>query len=65
MLFEKSYDIFLGFLVETILKYFENFPHFLFKIFQTNFFEITGLKYATFNFFQICPCFVSSLLFIL
>ena len=35
MLFEKSYDTFLEFLVETIWKYFEKFP-----------FEITGLKYC-------------------
>jgi hypothetical protein len=34
MLFEKSYDIFMGFLVETIWKYFENFLHFLFKNFR-------------------------------
>jgi hypothetical protein len=33
-IFEKSYDTFLGFLVETIRKYFENFPHFWFKIFK-------------------------------
>jgi hypothetical protein len=45
MLFEKSYDIFLGFSVETIWKYIENFPNFLFKNFQTNFCEILSCKY--------------------
>jgi hypothetical protein len=37
MLFEKSYDTVLRFLVETFWKYIENFPHFWFKKFQTNF----------------------------
>ena len=45
MLFEKSYDTFLRFLVETFWKYFENFPHFWFKIFQTNFSGILSWKY--------------------
>jgi hypothetical protein len=45
MLFEKSYEIFLGFSVETIWKYIENFPHFLFKNFQTNFSGILSWKY--------------------
>jgi hypothetical protein len=46
MLFEKSSDIFLGFSVETIWKYFENFPHFFFKIFQTNFSGMLSWKYS-------------------
>jgi hypothetical protein len=45
MLFEKSYDIFLGFLGETIWKYLENFPHFLFKNFQTYSYGIISWKY--------------------
>jgi hypothetical protein len=45
MLFEKSYDIFSGFSVETIWKYIENFPHFLYKIFQAYFSGILSWKY--------------------
>jgi hypothetical protein len=45
MLFEKSYDMVLLFLVKIIWKYFENLPHFLFKNFQTYFFGIITWKY--------------------
>jgi hypothetical protein len=67
MLFEKSYDTFLGFLVETIWKYFENFPHFWFKFFKHIFLKLPAKNSgnSTFYFIQICPRFVSSLLFIL
>ena len=66
ILFEKSNDIFLKFLVETFWKYFKNFPNFLFKIFQTIFFK-NRLKTLgmPLYFFQICPRFVSPLLLIL
>jgi hypothetical protein len=54
----------LGFCIETIWKYFENFPHFLFKLIFLKL-PAKHIANATFYFFQICPRFVSSLLFIL
>jgi hypothetical protein len=64
MLFEKSYDMVLWFSVKINRKYFENFPHFLFKL---NFLvsPAGNIEIATFYYIQICPRFVSSLLFIL
>ena len=60
MLFEKLYDIFMGFSVETIF------------ISCSKFFKLTLLEYLSeniengyFHYFQICSLFVSSLLFIL
>jgi hypothetical protein len=54
---------FLGFLVENIWKYFENFPHFLFKLtFLKS--PAKNIANSTFYLFQICPRFVSSIWFI-
>jgi hypothetical protein len=54
MFFDKSYAIFLWFLVETIWKYFGNFPHFLFKHYQTYFLEspAENIENGTFIFFK-------------
>jgi hypothetical protein len=68
MLLKKSYDMVLWFLVKNNWKHFENFLHFLFKNFQTYFSGITSWKNienVTFDFIQICPRFISPLLFIL
>jgi hypothetical protein len=67
MLFEKSYDIVLWFLVKIIWKYLENFPHSFFsKIFKLIFLESSAanIENAYFYLIQKCPCFVFSLLFI-
>ena len=45
MLFEKSYDMILWFLVKNNWKYFENLLHSLLKKFQTDFSGITSWKY--------------------
>jgi hypothetical protein len=61
MLFEKSYDMVLWFLVKNNSKYFENFTYILFKlIFLES--SAENIENAHFNFNQISSYFVSLLL---